>query len=75
MSVIVTSSSNPAENNSQNNFLESQVRTALDSGELSPGLEVQIRAWASRYTLSERDRTLLQILQDAIESGCIRRVG
>lgn len=71
MSVLLSSSTNPAESN----LLESHIRTALEIGELSPGLETTIRAWANRYILTERDQTLLQILQDAIESGCVRRVG
>lgn len=54
--------------------LETCVRTALELGELSPGLETQIKHWASRRQLSERDRKLLMILQDAVEDGCICRV-
>jgi hypothetical protein len=54
--------------------LEACVRTALELGELSPGLENQIKHWATRRQLSEYDRQLLEILQDAIEDGCICRV-
>lgn len=54
--------------------LECCVRTALESGELSPGLELQVKHWETHCALSERDRTLLKILHGAIEEGCIRRV-
>lgn len=55
--------------------LEACIRTALELRELSPGLESHIRDWANRHPLSEQDQTLLQLLQDAIDAGCIRRVG
>lgn len=54
--------------------LEACVRTALELGELSPGLEAQIKHWAVRKPLSERDLKLLDLLQDALEDGCICRV-
>lgn len=55
-------------------WLESYIRTALESGELLPAMEAQIQGWASAPELSERDRTLLEIFQNALDSGCIRRV-
>jgi hypothetical protein len=54
--------------------LECCVRTALELGELSPGLEMQIEQWQSHCNLSERDRALLEILYGALADGCIRRV-
>jgi hypothetical protein len=54
--------------------LECCIRTALELGELSPGLELQIKHWETQCHLSEHDRTLLKILQGAIEEGCIRRI-
>lgn len=56
------------------NPLEACVRTALEIGELSPGLEAQIKHWATRQCISDHDRQLLEILQDALEDGCICRV-
>ena len=54
--------------------LEACVRTALEMGELSPGLEAQIKHWTTRKRLSDHDRQLLRILQDALKDGCICRV-
>lgn len=56
------------------NPLETCVRTALELGELSPGLELQIKHWATRRPLSDHDQQVLKILQDALEDGCICRV-
>lgn len=56
------------------NPLEACVRMALEIGELSPGLEAQIKDWTTRKRLSDHDRQLLEILQDALEDGCICRV-
>ncbi|WAL62582.1 hypothetical protein [Thermocoleostomius sinensis] len=55
--------------------LECCIRTALELGELSPGLELQIKQWETQRHLSDYDRTLLTILREAIEEGCIRRIG
>lgn len=54
--------------------LECCIRTALELGELSPGAQSCISQLVSGGNLSERDRALLSILQDAIEDGCIRQV-
>jgi len=53
------------------NNLESQVRQALNSGEIS--IEVARRLTGmSDHGLSDRDRKLLQLLQDAINNGHVR---
>jgi hypothetical protein len=56
------------------NYLEFCIRSALELGELTPALETQINAWVAKGRLSVRDRTMLTILEDAIQEGCIRRV-
>lgn len=53
--------------------LEVFIRTALELGELSPGMAVQVDSWIRRGNLSEREQKLLKILQDAIQDGQIRR--
>lgn len=52
--------------------LEDQIRTALDTGELSTVVEAQIKSLSATGDLSEQEQTLLQILHDAIQDGCIR---
>lgn len=50
--------------------LESLVRTAMKNGELAPGVAAQV----SRYRMSRltcQEKRLLEILDDAIVSGCI----
>jgi hypothetical protein len=56
------------------NYLEFCIRAALELGELTPALDKQINEWIAKGRLSMRDRTMLNILQDAIQDGCIRRV-
>jgi hypothetical protein len=58
--------------NSQTNptqSLEDCIRTALEKGEISMGLKAQISDLNRDAT--DRERALLQILQDAIQDGCI----
>lgn len=52
--------------------IEAQVREALDMGEVSAELE-QYLALGNRSGLSDRDRKLLLILEDAINSGQVHR--
>ncbi len=50
--------------------LESLVRTAMKNGELAPGVAAQVNRYrASRLTCEQK--RLLEILDDAIASGCI----
>lgn len=50
--------------------LESLVRTAMNNGELAPGVAAQVDGYrTSRLTCEEK--RLLAILDDAIASGCI----
>ncbi|MGB3615171.1 MAG: hypothetical protein WBA10_15365 [Elainellaceae cyanobacterium] len=53
--------------------LEAQVRHALDVGELSIELEHRLIG-IEDCGLSDRDRKLLLLLQDAIGSGHVRRL-
>jgi hypothetical protein len=55
--------------------LEVCIRCSLETGELTPGMAAHIHGLATQPSLSKRDRTLLQLLEDALQSGCIRRVG
>jgi hypothetical protein len=54
-------------------LLESDVRSVLAQREILPGMEMQIQRWANQ-DLSERDRRLLDLVQDAIASGYVRRI-
>jgi hypothetical protein len=56
------------------NNIEAYVRNALTFKELSPGAEAQINQLKASGNLSVRELTLLAILRDAIQDGCIRRV-
>ena len=53
--------------------LEACIRSALETGELLPGAESQLQKIQLHGRLTEKERCLLQLLQDAIQSGCIRR--
>ncbi len=53
--------------------IEFFVRNALNCGVLVPAAEAQIQRLVQRGGLSERDRSLLAILRDAIQDGCIQR--
>jgi hypothetical protein len=53
--------------------LKTFIQTALELGELSPGMEAQIEYWIRQGSLSEREQELLKILHDALQEGCIRR--
>lgn len=57
--------------NSRNQSLEDCIRTALEIGELPPVLNQQIQSLTRGY-LSEREQKLLQLLEDAIQDGCIQ---
>ncbi|MBD1849663.1 hypothetical protein [Leptolyngbya sp. FACHB-711] len=59
--------------NSKAMSLEACIRQALEQGELTPGLEIRIEQIVEQGNLTERDRQLLQLLQDAIQDDCIRR--
>lgn len=54
--------------------LEQCVKTILELGELSPGMEANIQAWLRKGALSDRDQRLLRILADAIADGLIERI-
>lgn len=67
----VLQSSNPDAN------LEFCVRNALATGELSPATYAyiqQLTGTAGTANLTRRDRTLLAILKDAIQDGCVQQV-
>ncbi|MBE9177336.1 hypothetical protein IQ268_01950 [Oculatella sp. LEGE 06141] len=55
-------------------YLEYCVRSALAVGELSPAVESHIKRIVVDGNLTPRDRTLLDILRDAIQDGCVRRI-
>lgn len=55
--------------------LETCIRSALETGELLPGVESQLQKIQLDGNLTEKDCSLLDLLQDAIQSGCIRRTG
>lgn len=58
----------------ETNLVEPIVRTALEFGELTPGAEAQVRWLLTCGKLGARDRSLLCLLQDAIQDGCVRRI-
>ncbi len=51
--------------------LEAQIRHALDVGEVSPALE---RYLVLANPCTDREQKLLQLLQDAVQSGHVRRL-
>lgn len=53
--------------------LEAWVRTAIAFGELSPAAEAHINQIVAQG-VSEVERRLLALLNDAIQAGCVRRV-
>ncbi|PSB17880.1 hypothetical protein C7B76_09075 [filamentous cyanobacterium CCP2] len=53
--------------------LEAYIRSVLQQREILPGMEAQLQRW-SFQKLSERDQKLLDLLQDAIETGYVRRI-
>ena len=53
--------------------IEFFVRNALNSGILLPAAEAQLQRLVTQGSLSDRDRSLLAILKDAIQDGCIQR--
>lgn len=59
---------------SQTFELEYYIRLALETGELSPGMEASIQRAIACNQLTPRDAKLLQLLKDAINDGCIRRI-
>ena len=61
------------DNSLRSDSVEFFVRNALSSGFLSPAAETQIHYLLERGDLSDRDRSLLGILRDAIADGCIHR--
>lgn len=54
--------------------LEACIRAALDAHQLMPGTERYIESVIRQKPLSQRDRDLLRLLNDAIQDGCIARV-
>lgn len=54
--------------------LETCIRTVLDQRELSPGMATQIQHWKTLQDLSNREQRLLEILQDAIDTGYVRQI-
>jgi hypothetical protein len=54
--------------------LEFCVRNALATGELSPATSAYIQQVRGTSNLTRRDRTLLAILQDAIQEGCVQPI-
>ncbi|NJL36873.1 MAG: hypothetical protein HC840_05325 [Leptolyngbyaceae cyanobacterium RM2_2_4] len=54
--------------------LEFCVRNALATGELSPATSAYVRQVRDMSNLTRRDRTLLAILQDAIQEGCVQPI-
>jgi hypothetical protein len=59
---------------SQDLSLEACIRMALESGELSSSLKAQINS-LTQEAVTAREQVLLQILQDAIQDGCIQEAG
>lgn len=55
---------------SRSKGLESLVRTAINNGELAPGVAAQVNRYR-KATISCEEQRLLAILDDAISSGCI----
>jgi hypothetical protein len=58
----------------QDQSLEQCIRTALEQGELSSTLKTQINT-LTQAGVTDREQVLLQILQDAIQDGCIQDRG
>ncbi|NJN57443.1 MAG: hypothetical protein HC879_08035 [Leptolyngbyaceae cyanobacterium SL_5_9] len=54
--------------------LEFCVRNALATGELSPAISAYIQQVRGTSNLTRRDRTLLAILQDAVQEGCVQPI-
>jgi hypothetical protein len=55
--------------------IEQVVRSAVELGELSPGAEAQVQRLMLSREMTVRDRSLVRLLHDAIEEGCVQRVG
>jgi hypothetical protein len=55
----------------QDQSLEECIRMALEMGELSSALKARIND-LSQADMTDREQVLLQILQDAIQDGCIQ---
>jgi hypothetical protein len=54
--------------------LRTCIRTILGNGEILPGMELYLQRRIATGNLSAEETSLLSILQDAIQDGCIRRV-
>ena len=61
------------DNSLRTDSVEFFVRNALSSGVFFPAAETQVHYLLERGDLSDRDRSLLAILRDAIADGCIHR--
>ncbi|MGF1536395.1 MAG: hypothetical protein ACFB4J_07930 [Elainellaceae cyanobacterium] len=53
--------------------LETQIRHALEVGEISPALERHL-AQSANSCATDRERKLLLLLQDAVQSGHVQRL-
>jgi hypothetical protein len=54
--------------------LETIVRTILEQRELLPAMAANLQAWRTFQDLSQREQRLLEIVQDAIDTGYIRQI-
>jgi hypothetical protein len=72
MTVSMLNSYRPTQRQDQS--LEECIRTALELGELSSALKARIST-LSQAGVTDREQVLLQILQDAIQDGCIEDRG
>jgi hypothetical protein len=70
MAAVMLNSYRPTQDQS----LEACIRMALESGQLSAALKAQIHA-LTQNGISAREEVLIQILQDAIQDGCIEEKG
>ncbi|HEY9638948.1 MAG TPA: hypothetical protein V6C57_00610 [Coleofasciculaceae cyanobacterium] len=55
--------------------IEQIARLAVEQGEFSPGAEARLQWLMLSRDLTERDRNLVCLLQDAIATGYVRPVG
>ncbi len=72
--MMTSAPKNQVSQEQQQHSIESLVRAALSIGELSPAAEIEINNLVVRGNLSTLDCTMLAILRDAIQDGCIRRL-
>jgi hypothetical protein len=77
MTVMPNLSCRPQELPSRTAFgsIEQIVRLAIELGEISPGAERQVQSLLLNQELAERDRHLVGLLQDAMATGYVQRIG